>query len=95
MFNKETSTQWSKNEEYNLIFMRSRQSFFNDLLKARGHLFLNEVYDELGLARTVAGTIVGWVLKDGRGLVDIGIVEKSDEWMKLSFNCDGVIYDLI
>ena len=36
------------------------QARANDLLKAKGYLFLNDVYDMLGIPRTKAGQIVGW-----------------------------------
>lgn len=49
-------TSW----EYNLAFLRRAQSYFNDLLIVRGHVFLNEVYDYLDVPRTKAGQVVGW-----------------------------------
>ena len=36
---------WTKDPEYNLMFLRDQQRYANDLLKSKGHLFLNEVYD--------------------------------------------------
>ena len=53
---------WTKDPEYNLMFLRDQQRYANDLLKAKGHLFLNEVYDLLGIPRTKAGQIVGWTM---------------------------------
>ena len=52
---------WEKDAEYNLMFLRAQQRYANDLLITRGHLFLNEVYDMLGIPRTKAGQVVGWV----------------------------------
>lgn len=98
--------EWTKNAEYNMMFLRSQQSMFNDMLKARGHVFLNEVYDALGLERTKAGAVVGWMIsKDGDNFVDFGIYETSvrnqafvngyEPTVLLDFNVDGVIYDKI
>lgn len=84
-FFDEYSVHWNKNSEYNLMFLKMRQNEANDILKLRGHLFLNEVYDMLGFQRTQAGNIVGWMYRpndpnyDGDGYVDFGIYDLYDE----------------
>lgn len=51
------------------------------MLHAKGHVFLNEVYDALGLERSPEGQIVGWALNDnydpneGDGYISFGIFE--------------------
>jgi len=74
-FFDDSSSEWQKNNDYNLMFLRSQQNYFNDLLKVRGHVFLNEVYDNLGLQRSQAGAIVGWVIgsEGGDNFIDFGI----------------------
>lgn len=57
----EGCTGWTKDPEANLMFLRAQQKWANDRLKAVGHLFLNEVYDMLGLPRSSAGAVCGWV----------------------------------
>lgn len=105
-FFDEASPQWSKTPEYNLIFLKCQQNYMNDLLKARGHVFLNEVYDALGIPRSQAGAVVGWVLGQGDDFIDFGIYDLNNESSRdfvngyersilLDFNIDGVIYDLI
>lgn len=78
-FFDEASPCWEKDPEYNLMFLRAQQAYANDLLKANGHLFLNEVYDMLGIPRTKAGQIVGWVYNEknpiGDNFVDFGIYD--------------------
>lgn len=106
-FFDESCTNWSKSPEYNLTFLRAQQNWANDKLRAQGHLFLNEVYDALGMTRTQAGQIVGWVWDadkhgTGDGYVDFGIYQIADpnnrafvngleHTVGLDFNCDGVI----
>lgn len=102
-------TGWTKDPEYNLMFVKNVQNTANDLLKAKGHLFLNEVYDMLGIPRTKAGQIVGWIYdKDnpvGDNFVDFGIynmnVEKARDFVNgyertilLDFNVDGNILEM-
>jgi hypothetical protein len=106
-FAKETSPSWSPVPEYNLLFLRSQQNYANDMLHARGHVFLNEIYDALGFDRSRAGAAVGWVLSgDGDNYIDFGIFDpksrSSIEFVNgheaailLDFNVDGVIFDKI
>lgn len=106
-FFDECSSNWSRTPEYNLVFLRCQMNYANDMLRARGHLFLNEVYDMLGLERTKAGAVVGWVIgKDGDNFVDFGLYDGNNERARdfvngregsvlLDFNVDGVIYDKI
>jgi hypothetical protein len=85
-FFDEGSANYQKSPGYNQIFLRAQQNYANDLLKARGHVFLNEVYDMLGLERSKEGAVVGWVLLtgceidtelDGDNYIDFGIFEHS------------------
>lgn len=109
-FFDECSTNWEKDAEYNLMFLRRQQEYANELLKSRGHLFLNEVYDMLGIQRSKAGQVVGWIYDTrnpkGDNYVDFNIynikneanrqfVNGEERSILLDFNVDGVIYDLI
>lgn len=98
---------WTKNPEDNLYFLKCQENYANDILKTRGHLFLNEVYDMLGIPRTQAGQIVGWMYDEkepiGDNFVDFGILDLYNEKKRdfvngyertilLDFNVDGEIY---
>ncbi len=81
-FFDETSPNWRNDGPANLYFLRMQQNWFNDLLVSRGHVFLNEVYEALGLPHTSDGAVVGWILrhdyegmkKEGRdGYIDFDI----------------------
>lgn len=68
---------WSEDSEYNLMFLRTQNEYANDMLKSKGTLYLNEVYDLLGIPRTKAGQLVGWMY-DGKypyedNFVDFGL----------------------
>lgn len=108
-FFDELNPQWKNVPEYNLMFLKAQQAFANDRLHARGHLFLNDVYDALGMEQTKEGAICGWVIsKDGTGdnFVDFGIYDgeniKAREFVNgyetailLDFNVNGIIFDKI
>ena len=106
-FFDEASPYWEKNSEYNTMFLNAQQQYANDLLRANGHLFLNEVYDMLGIPRSKAGQIVGWTYgggSEGDEYVDFGIydcnrmgsrdfVNGYERSILLDFNVDGNILD--
>ena len=106
-FFDETCKGYEKDTQYNLLMLRGQQQYANDLLHARGYVFLNDVYDMLGIDRTKEGQIVGWVYNKnnevGDNFVDFGILETNRETedgsyepaILLDFNVDGNILDLI
>ena len=109
-FFDEFNPNWQNDPEYNLMFLKSQQQYANDLLIARGRLFLNEVYDMLGMERSKAGQVVGWVYNEanpsGDNFVDFGIYDLHKERTRafvnglepsilLDFNVDGNIWDLM
>jgi hypothetical protein len=98
----EANVNWTKDPELNRLFVQSQMNYANHKLHARGHLFLNEVYDALGVERTKQGAVVGWVVGgEGDDYVDFGVFNAPDfvnGWERsviLDFNVDGVIYNLI
>jgi hypothetical protein len=100
----EYNRYWKKEWSMNQLFLQCQQNYANDALRANGHLFLNEVYDMLGLPRTKAGAVVGWVKGHGDDTINFGIAETYDgmRFIKgqersvvLDFNVHGVILDLI
>jgi hypothetical protein len=61
VFSEQTATQYKRNYDMNIFALRSAQRYANDMLQIRGHIFLNEVLDMLGIARTPHGAVMGWV----------------------------------
>lgn len=107
VWGKDTSNEWDPESTYNLAKLKSVQELCTMILNSRGHIFLNEVFDELGLERTPAGAVVGWLStkyggKDG--FVDLGVLRQGNEveWLDfargredhilLDFNVDGEIW---
>ena len=109
-FFDQLNPNWGRDPEINKLFLRSQQSYANDLLHARGHVFLNEVYTALGIDHSEAGAVVGWrITRDGSSdnFIDFGIfhsnvnndvrdfVNGAEGSVLLDFNVDGMIYDKI
>jgi hypothetical protein len=83
----EQSKYFSKEPGRNEMTLTMKQNWANDKLRLQGHLFLNEVYDMLGLSRTKAGAVVGWVFRkdsekaNGDNYVSFGVLEGDTEWV--------------
>lgn len=110
-FFDELCTGWKRDAEYNLMFLKHQQNYANEKLQKQGYLFLNDVYDMLGIPKTKAGQVVGWIYDEAHpdiydNFVDFGIYdlynEKARDFVNgreksilLDFNVDGNILDLI
>lgn len=106
----EACNGWTKDAEFNFMFLRSQQNYANQKLKSKGHLFLNEVYEMLGIPKTKAGHVVGWIYDEskpiGDNYIDFGLYDINNERVRrfingderniiLDFNVDGNIWDLM
>ena len=106
----ESNPNWTKDPEQNRFFLQQKQNILNDRLRCVGHLFLNEVYDELGIEKTVAGQTIGWIYDEknpiGDNFVDFGIfnvqheaarafVNGTERSIILDFNVDGPILERV
>lgn len=102
----ETATGWVRDAEANKFFLARQQDYANEKLQAKGHMFLNEVLDMLGIPRCRAGQTVGWVYDEknpiGDNYIDFGVLdlrlEANRNFMNgleksiwLNFNVDGDI----
>lgn len=106
----ESNPNWERDSGYNLIFIKNVEDAANRKLRRKGYLFLNDVYDMLGISNTYIGQFAGWIWDpadpsiDSR--VDFGLYDdynpqkvaflQGDEYsVVLDFNCDGNIIDKI
>ena len=92
--------------EYNLSFLTNLQDWFNRELRRKGFIFLNEVYEKIGVDLSHAGQEVGWIYdKNIEEKIDFGIfsykeanrrfVNGYEPVILLDFNVDGVIIDKV
>lgn len=89
-----TNRNWLSDTAYNKIFIRTQEQWANDRLRARGYLFLNDVYEMLGMPQSGQGALVGWYLTEGSNPVEFEIVDETEgNGIILQFNPDGMIYN--
>lgn len=105
----ETSSVWDPSDDITELNIHAQLNYMNDLLRTRGYLFLSDVYDALGIPRTPASQVVGWLWKKGDGdhYVSFGDIEghRIKFWddsrrrevanYLLDFNVDGEIVNEI
>lgn len=103
----EGCTGWTVNAEYNLVYLRDIERWANTMLRCKKYLFLNDVYDMLGMSKTKAGQIVGWIYDEnnpiGDNCVDFGLksmrnkgfLDGLENVILLDFNVDGEIISRI
>ena len=106
----ETCMNWTRDREYNYMFLNRMQDYFNERLQSVGHVFLNEVYKELGFQRTPEGQHVGWIYDKNdptrQNYIDFGMFDLHDPDKRafvnglepsiwLDFQPDGVIHELV
>lgn len=107
-FFDEANPNWTLDPTSNFLFLKGVQAHMNRMLDLRGHLFLFEVYDALGIPRTKETIVAGWIAGSdkGDGFVDFGFMTDqspqatmfrngAERSVRLNFNPDGVIWDLI
>lgn len=93
----ESCVGWVKDPEQNMFFLRQVEKQANSVLKRKGMLFLNDVYEMLGFQKTQTGQIVGWVFDENNpdhigdnhvsfGLYDFCGIEKYDERKRAFIN---------
>lgn len=100
---EEGNPDWNPYHNYNLAYLKAQQSLATEILLARGHIFLNDVYQMLNLPDTSEGAVVGWVKGMGDDYVDFGLYDDRNipfingekNRVLLDFNHDGVIWDKI
>lgn len=93
------TTQWCPKDnttgDINMMFVVQKMNWLNEKLNAYGHVFLNEVYEELGFEPTQAGQLVGWVkgANGGDGYISFGeMVERLSDEDGRVFTHDDIRY---
>lgn len=100
----ESSASWVPDPGYNQTMIDGTERWANVVLDRQGHLFLNEVFDMMGLPHTMEGQVLGWVKEDlGNNDTFVSFGHHADgeflagytKDVMLNFNIHGPILDLI
>ena len=73
---------WSKNPLYNKSKLEATQSYWNAMLNIKGHVFINEIFSDMGYDAIYEGQLFGWTkAKEGEPCVDIdfGLYDESNQ----------------
>lgn len=97
---------WDNAMSYNLSRLRMEEEYVNHMLKSRGYMTVNDVYERIGLDPVPEGQIYGWVYEKPGDYISFGIDEINRETVQdfadgyitslvLEFNVQGNILDKI
>lgn len=106
VFNRQNSTAFDEDYDYNIVFLRAQERYANQKLKADGFLILNDLYENLGFKKTPEGALVGWIAGEGDDEVSFDMddmenirrgayLDGEEGSIFLDFNVQGVIWDRI
>lgn len=85
-------------------FLTAQQNWANHILRVKGHITLNEVYDLCGFEETQDGMVVGWIYDPAKGddnYVELDVTRcyipneygEFEKAYAVDFNVDGLIFD--
>lgn len=97
---------WDRSPDMNEFFLECQKNRANDILKTKGEITLNEVYELLGFERTDSGMVFGWIYDKHQPFGDNKVEFKykkvhipnesgvgSSIGYAIDFNVDGNIYE--
>lgn len=98
-----TNDNWTGFHDENLFRLQVAQNMYNDILQAKGHVFLRDVLNTLGIKDTPASAITGWIYDPenpnhpGDNFIEFNVRDYQAEhgYILLDFNVDGTIFDKI
>jgi hypothetical protein len=107
-FFDEANTNWTRDATANYLWLKAVQNHMNRILQIKGYVFLSDVYKALGMEPPQESIVTGWLFNSDTGdqYIDFGFMGSSDpnaiafcngaeRSVRLNFNIDGVIWDLI
>ena len=97
-FFDESLIDWTKDHDYNVMYLKHRENYCNELLRKRGYLFLRDVYGMLDIPITRESCEVGWIRDTEHYDICVRFIyDEEDEsaCILVDFNVVGYILDKI
>ena len=85
-FDQKTSAYASKDFESNLMFIRINEHHFNDLLKIRGYVYINSIYESLGIKWDPKWDNVCYIYEEGKRIEFEIVVPFGTEQIKVNID---------
>lgn len=99
MWDARSSTFQQGNDEYNIHFIKLKEDYLTDKLRAQGYLFLNTILEEFDIPVVPHGQVVGWIIPSDRSddFVEIKWTELYNQQRSfmLDFNVAGDVHDML
>lgn len=89
-----TNLNWHEKFNSNGQYLSIMERHLFDKMRAQGHLFVNEVLDQLGIERVAGGQVLGWIASqhDGSHLFMFDQREEQEGSINVHILPQGVIW---
>lgn len=84
------SSSWTEDVKFNEVFLKSQQTYFHDILKHRGYVFLRDIYEALGIEISRESCIYGWTKVRNNIEFDFSQIGTTADF-ELIFKCHPII----
>lgn len=89
----QSCSQWSPTKEYNYLFIKGQQKYFNELLQKYGFVFVNDVVVNFGLPRTMEGQTHGWIFSEqSNPVIDFAPDDIGDGAVRMTFDVEDIMH---
>lgn len=88
------NVNWNSRYEYNQTFISMTQNYLNNLVRLRGHVFLNEMYDMMGVKRTTQGATDGWTSDNYIRITFMYSPETDEAEKAIILRVHGIVRDI-
>jgi hypothetical protein len=86
------NANWHSDPRHRKYFLSAQEQWANDRLRNDGYLFLNDVYQMLGMKKTRSGQLLGWTRGEEIRFI---VIEKPNGETTIDFSLPKDILDAL